>query len=113
MANRENLILLRDYLWAHPEEHNQTSWARKSSCGTTRCLAGTAAFLAGKEIDWSRGAVLAGTGITVTARTTDGLWIEEVAQEWLGLDPEEANELFFRMDEYGSLEELGNLIDQS
>jgi hypothetical protein len=40
------------YIEAHPERHNQRSWFRRRPCGTTACLAGTVAMLAGWTPIW-------------------------------------------------------------
>jgi hypothetical protein len=46
MANQQACQEVFDYLIAHPEHHEQSSWA--NPCGTTMCAAGCRAFLDGK-----------------------------------------------------------------
>jgi hypothetical protein len=52
VANVEKLEAVMDYIRNHPEEHNQSSWAERGSCGTTLCFAGTTVALAGYAIMW-------------------------------------------------------------
>lgn len=39
-----------DFIVANPERHFQGSWATKSACGTTMCVAGTIVWQAGYEM---------------------------------------------------------------
>lgn len=38
----------------HPENHDQSFWARKSACGTTGCVAGNAVIMMNHKLDWIR-----------------------------------------------------------
>jgi len=92
-----NVALLRkalEHIDAHPEEHDQRSWARKSSCGTTMCLAATVAVLAGHEIDWSKPLMTTGYSAHFY-ELVDGRKIPDAAQESLGADDEQAHSLFY------------------
>lgn len=53
MATREEYerrrMELADHILEHPEEFRMEVWGVRNSCGTTGCLAGTAAMLAEKQ----------------------------------------------------------------
>lgn len=48
--NTELMIKVRDHIVAHPEQHDQATWAEKTECGTTACVAGWALIL-GSPVD--------------------------------------------------------------
>jgi hypothetical protein len=83
-------------------------------------MAGTAVHLAGYEIDWvgaetldrpsEEGDTKKETALVAT-KLTDGRWIEEVAEEWLGLTLEEKGYLFYAMDNGVALDFLDELIE--
>lgn len=125
MANVERLKMLRDHLRKHPEGHRQQEWARKpymvngvkveASCGTTMCMAGTAAVMAGHQIRWSDADHYETHGDTVyitASRVEDGRYIEDVAQEWLELERDDSNHLFMTMDASRALDLLDILIEE-
>jgi len=92
-----NVPLLRkalEHIDAHPEEHDQRSWMRQTSCGTTMCLAATVAVLAGHEIDWSKSLMTTGDLAHFYA-VVDGRTVPEAAQDSLGADDEQAYSLFY------------------
>ena len=88
------------HIQAHPETWEQGAWAHKSDCGTTHCFAGHAVALAyphavfhlatddddvpGEEYAWN---------VTPLDGQQPRL-IRDVAQELLGLNEGEADELF-------------------
>lgn len=70
------------YIEAHPEQHDQSYWImgdEPGHCGTTMCLAGTISWLANGDVS-----------ITNT---------EYEAQEILGISREEAEIIFYEMNE--------------
>lgn len=72
-----------NYIAEHPEKHDQSSFfsGDPNECGTTMCIAGTAAFLnAQATLNWASGNT------------------EEKAQRLLGLNTAEKEALFFEMD---------------
>lgn len=87
------LTKVLDHITAHPEEHDQRSWAiRKDGCGTACCVAGWAVVMSGHEFawwEWSDG--------DVADETVDHELIGHVAQRELGLTYEQAR-LMFRGD---------------
>lgn len=119
MANTERLKELRAFLTERPEQHRQRSWATRpakveGSCGTTMCMAGAAAVLGGHELDWANAEHsenINGVLHVVASRVTNGQYIEDVAAEWLELDRDDANTLFFTMDNASALELLDELIE--
>src|SRR5487761_990431 len=74
-----------DHITTHPEEHDQSIWARKTGCGTARCMAGTAVIRAGIKLRW--------TGIEASY-TEHGVPISTAAANLYGLSDEQATELF-------------------
>lgn len=91
-ARTVNVELLRkvlEHITAHPDEHDQEVWARRTACGTAMCLAGHAVVMTGHRIDWS----LLDIGGLATFTTT-GEIIEAVAERELGLDLGQSVELF-------------------
>lgn len=97
-----NIPLLRktlEYIEEHPDEWNQDSWAeRRSGCGTTMCVAGTAAYLSGANLVWTAGGAGDISFVEATScRTEDGLYhdIEDYATDLLGLTPGQANAIFY------------------
>lgn len=100
---------VRDYIALHPEEHDQQTWAQRTSCGTTRCVAGTAVFLHGDEILWHSDEL----GIwSAYCKSADGAshHIQMRAGELLGVSGTEAFRLF-TMDNSDTLKELDRLIE--
>jgi hypothetical protein len=109
-----------EFAHAHPEEHDQSSWAEKyavdTTCGTTMCLAGTVVFQAGYNFNWpdftdgelaKRGGIVA-TGSAVDPKTGEVVEIEDKARELLGLDPLQAGELFYTADTIQELYRFAN-----
>ncbi|AZM51806.1 hypothetical protein DMA15_03740 [Streptomyces sp. WAC 01529] len=107
--NTDLLIKIRDKIREHPEQHDQAHWARRTSCGTTYCIAGWAAVLSGARLDWSdhwtdqyEGGARADT-VNSGAET-----IDDYAQRVLGLDNEQC--ALFDTDNGGALTRLDELI---
>lgn len=50
MADINVLAPAWQWIDAHPEEHDQSSWTEVGECGTTRCMAGTIAWLGGAKL---------------------------------------------------------------
>lgn len=91
----KNIPLLRkalEYAQVHPEEIDFSWWAKVTPCGTTACLAGTVVILTGHEIDWEREST---AGFYCRSYVTDGRRIADVAAGELGLDDDEADDLFY------------------
>jgi hypothetical protein len=100
MASQINVPLLRkalEFAETHPEEIELGSWAVRSSCGTTACIAGTIAILAGHKIDWSS-ATRHVHGLLSADYVTDGRHIESVAMTEIGIDDGSAYQLFYCED---------------
>ena len=88
-----DVALLRktlEYADAHPEGIRLDVWAERTSCGTTACIAGTAAILAGHEIDWDTMSWRRQAYLTVA-----GEHIADVACKELGLTETQENQLFY------------------
>ena len=105
----DNEPLLHDAwsaILADPKSWNQGSYGKQTPCGTTFCLAGHVAVLAGAEV------------------LTSGSWVEfsmpgyhvttlaayEIARDALGLSCEEADTLFVDSMSVGDLKEMAEII---
>lgn len=104
MADVKRIDLVLDRITA--ENLNMGSWAAakddptvNASCGTTMCFAGHACVAAGKTLKWEPTWDYKGNERVVTGyhaeQTTDGQDIEYFAQEWLDLDYDEADRIFY------------------
>lgn len=93
MANKEACQRVLDWTLAHPEHHDQRTWA----CDTTLCMAGTAIMLEHYGETRTRELALSGTG---TLELSNALAFKhnggygEQAQELLGLTEDQADALF-------------------
>ncbi len=115
MANQSKLIELRDYVRAHPEEFNMSTWGLRTSCGTSACLAGHASVtLAGDtpSVQYLNGRVLFDY-VTPVGRSKDDepVYVAERAAELLGLDECEADFLFMAENNEDGLARLDFLIE--
>lgn len=96
MINTELMQETLDYIAAHPDEHDQGDWGEKTDCGTTRCMAGTAIHVTlGCKMLFSESDD--GWGVAYSAQDAQGRhrYISELAQELLGVDDEQAEDLFY------------------
>lgn len=50
--NAELAYAVLDHIDAHPEQHDQSRWFQKTTCGTTGCFAGWAVVLAGHHVEF-------------------------------------------------------------
>jgi len=100
MANVEKLEAVLDYIRTHPEEHDQSVWADRGSCGTTLCFAGTAVVLSGYEILWDETT----NDAYLCQRGPETGHIAEVAADELELSDVQANDLFLSADTFDDVE---------
>lgn len=115
-----NVPLMRkvlEHITEHPEEHDQQSWAEKTACGTTYCMAGHAVLMAGHEIAWSAiaGVYLEEDGadrVTEPIETSESFtqYIPHVAAHELGIDHMQASMLFYDSTYLEELWEVANFI---
>lgn len=93
------------------ENLNMAHWAAsdapKMTCNTTMCLAGHAVVAAGKALRW---VLDEETGEWNASDTTDRHSVEDFAAEYLGLDEDQAEELFFETPAE-TVEELWDAIE--
>lgn len=118
MANIQKLEAVLDFIRAHPEQHDQAMWGRRTSCGTTMCFAGTATHLAGHQLLWDTENLGLGDDTATCAVPLDhplsgqyGKYagtalISAVAAYELELDSETGYDLFHTRHTLESLEEL-------
>lgn len=110
MANKELLLKTLQYIKDHPEEHDQNRWFKRTPCGTTACVAGTAAILSGyRPYGWiprydDEGVVsveLTGYVVEVGAEhpSAENIYVEPLAQDLLGLTAVQVDRLFFCDDD--------------
>lgn len=94
MANAD--AIYKTMSWVTDENLNMDHWAGsdrpRMTCNTTMCLAGHATVTAGKTLHW---VLDEETGEYQASTTIDNHPVEEFAQEYLGLDYDQANELFY------------------
>jgi hypothetical protein len=94
--------IVLDHLIHHPEQHDQSTFGYRDECGTRACVAGWTIVFAQQqsllEINWGSSA----KGILSAVRMPDGEFFDpfDAAQELLGLDDDEACNLFY----YGARE---------
>lgn len=103
---RARAKVIYDYLVANPQEHNQRSYGRKTSCGTTMCIAGKAIIEFRPDlVKWED---LGGGIFSLESWLQDanGRDIDVVAGELLGLNSEEACGVFMNMNEGRALAAL-------
>lgn len=113
MADQEKFREIHEILTQFPELHHQNFWEAEpednGSCGTTRCVAGWAVWLAAKDMglmsrkrDTTSHDVLSAVarehGITDPEYTSSGVLYPVVGARILGLDEDEAGSLFHDMN---------------
>lgn len=105
MKNYPLIRKVRDHIRAHPEEHNQDQWGTWTSCGTTHCVAGHAVILAGAKPTWD---LHEHGGYSMRAVEYDGrMWsVGDLAQHLLGINSDQADDLFFVFNDAGALDML-------
>lgn len=88
---RDRMVEVLDKIKANPDTFDMRFWVRRAECGTTYCLAGHAAILAGWEPEH-----LANDEDGTDVCIRDGGWryIPNVAAEFLGLSDEQAHAIF-------------------
>lgn len=101
--NFERLDAAITHGFEHPEEFNMGTWYSKTDCGTTACLAGTAAVQAGWVPVWSTGDCGMSDAIEVRDPETGEMRaVQDLAAELLGLWTDGAGEgetfIFFAGD---------------
>lgn len=89
-----------EYIKDHPEEHNQEHWvyledADADGCGTTRCMAGMAVHLAGRE--------------PLGRRALNSTWIA-LGAEILGLSLDDADFMFISCNDLVELYRVANML---
>lgn len=94
LETRETAQKVLDYIAEHPEEHSQAYFCHTDDiCGTTMCIAGTAAYVTG------------GNDLITQIRfaPVERNW-EQEAGPLLGLDLAEAFALFYCMDDAAAID---------
>lgn len=92
--NFERLDATITYAVEHPERFDFGSWFEKTSCGTTACIAGTAAWLAGWEPVFDGEVVALAALAEDVVKDGERRYTYDLAAELLGLTDDQANELF-------------------
>jgi hypothetical protein len=87
--NLEKLDEAIAYIEKHPEQHDQATWFRRYTCGSTACLAGHVAILDG----WT---LIDGHGMAEKAGVLRH--VADVAEAVLDLDDLEVDRLFYAAD---------------
>lgn len=93
------MLKVLEHITAHPDEHDQHTWAtRAPHCGTTYCFAGWAVVLTGHDVKWTPHGwccEFPGCKRESAALTTDRRTIHDVAREELGLTVRQADDMFW------------------
>lgn len=123
MADATKLEAVLDHIRMNPKEHDQSTWGAQTDCGTTMCFAGTAVHLAGYPLIWEK-RIFEDERLAFYCKVPDSYTgkrvgdrhpdlnpdydiacIHEVATHELGLDYDEAHELFWNSDTFDEIEE--------
>lgn len=91
----DRLEKVRAYAHAHPDEFDMDYWVHISSCGTTRCIAGTAVFLFAPEARLQSMFEGSQPDLVKLTPESEPELIEYVARDLLGLTDDQANTLFY------------------
>ena len=105
--NTAELVAIYQYIKAHREEWDQSFWAQKTACGTAYCFAGFAIARAGAEPDWDRSYYVPRTDFCTLSNGETRL-IDGYAQDLLGLDSKQADDLFYAGN---SLDDIREMIE--
>ncbi|GIF08715.1 hypothetical protein [Actinoplanes siamensis] len=105
-AGRAYAVL--DQIDARPELHNQSAWFHRTigGCGTAACFAGWTSLLAGDEPLWTHDYQNQTDAVIGGGKRR---YIEARATELLGIDPDQADALFYGGN---TREDLGRLVEQ-
>lgn len=82
------------YLRSHPQEWNQSTWARRSACGTTMCFAGTTVVQAGFTLEFTENKEWSTAG-RIKEMYDDDHDIDIVARKLLRISWSTTDELFY------------------
>lgn len=102
----------------HPETHNQHEWGYRNSCGTSACLAGWAVYIAHPDavVQWRTNPYDTSTDQVACSVVPLGggqrFDIATLAAEALGLDEDDADELFLTLDNEEAIEMLSEWIKE-
>jgi hypothetical protein len=106
MANVDLLYKVLDHIRENQDQHDQSSWARKTDCGSSFCFAGWTVQLSDYEIVWNQRFQQEGADFC-TAPGGDYFYsIEHVAQSLLGLDILQKQALFFTSQTFDDVESV-------
>jgi hypothetical protein len=82
---------LADHMLEHPQEFDIGTFGEQTACGTTACIAGTAAFLAANqgllELNWYEPSAFGVSQLRLQVTLSDGSMpdVDDWAKEYLGL----------------------------
>jgi len=102
-----------DQITERPESHNQNHYIEHNSCGTTRCIAGWAAFfgesILTRDDIWNR-PDLAGKYEGVDGQMLDYPGIFHIGMGLLGLTDKEAYDIFIDLDDVSATQKLKHIV---
>lgn len=110
--NIELMTKVRDHVVAHPEQHDQGTWARKTECGTTACAAGWTLLLGNPEVarEYADEEVFTFTG--VVRRVFGSPSVADAAANLLDIDAYQADMLFIQAKTHeGAVAVMNELIE--
>lgn len=104
MADIAKLDAVLAYIEEHPKEWRQSTWGRRTACGTAMCVAGHVAALDKAEMQWTS------TDNEQALIAANGTAIFRYAKESLGLSDGQAEELFDALNSMSTLRALRDAL---
>lgn len=101
--NIERLDAVLAYIKAHPDEHDQDVWRKKTECGTTMCFAGHAVAMFTPDAEWVHIPLQPNDFDKVTINGQMKT-VAQVAADLLGLSDDDADTLFYGAATIGDVE---------
>lgn len=115
-VNADRLHAVLDHIKAHPEQHLQETWGRRTECGTVACFAGWTVLLFKPGIAERfaaapmREPILFIETLTPYAALAEITDVSSTARDLLGLTVDQASTLFHAENTAGQLEKMINLL---
>lgn len=110
--NIELMTKVRDHVVAHPEQHDQEIWAKKTECGTIACSAGWTLLLGNPEVARQYADEEAFTFTGVVRRFYSSLSVADAAAGLLDIDAYQADMLFIQaLTREGAVAVMNKLIE--
>lgn len=115
-VNADRLRAVLDHIKAHPEQHLQETWGRRTECGTVACFAGWTVLLFKPGIAERfaaapmRESILFPELLSPRADLNEITDVSSTARNLLGLNIDQASTLFHAENTAGQLETMIELL---